>query len=206
MYRNDQPAIASMVAVGEDGWENRAAGVALTALFTVKTQTQTVLKHTENFRDKAGNSIYMQRRMLWGAIQRGEHVHAFRMARASIEVGDYARALLYLCALDGLGLAKAGFTLQMIWGVTGCIDTRNAEQFGVKAPKSVKSSSDKVAYEHAARYVALCDKLGGSEYLWDNWCMGVANSKEGKRYNGDGDALSREHTIWVANILQGMGM
>ena len=46
--------------------------------------------------------------------------------------------------IHGLGLAKAGFACQLIYGVSACLDSHNLERFGI-SPNAIKSSTFKNA-------------------------------------------------------------
>lgn len=80
--------------------------------------------------------------------------------------------------LPGLGLVKGGFCNQLIFGLTGCIDTHNIEMYKTD-PREFTASRFKRArarkrVELATAYKRQCAALGGPEMLWDNWCEYVA--------------------------------
>ena len=83
--------------------------------------------------------------------------------------------LRYAAGLPGLGLAKAGFFLQMTYGLSGCLDTHNSTRLGVSPSlfrgRSIKESKTaKTRARWATRYNGTIYRAGGTERLWDTWC------------------------------------
>lgn len=78
----------------------------------------------------------------------------------------------------GLGLIKGGFFLQMCFGVSGCVDSRNQEDFALSAMEArrwkakPKHLSDASRMRHSQAYNEFINYLGGTEQLWDFWCAG----------------------------------
>lgn len=72
--------------------------------------------------------------------------------------------------IPGLGIPKAGFCMQLIYGKVGCLDSHNIELYGLK-PRAFRADGCNTATlaHRCALYVELCRQLGGSEALWDNW-------------------------------------
>lgn len=96
-----------------------------------------------------------------------------------------ADSLVYTLAdTPGLGLAKAGFVAQLAYGVSGCLDSRNVTQYRLngrtfdahrfKRAKRLATRRRIVAY-----YNGLCETLGGTAYLWNQWCMYCAEQWSG---------------------------
>ena len=86
--------------------------------------------------------------------------------------------LRYAAGLPGLGLAKAGFFLQMAYGLSGCLDTHNLAHLGISPGlfrgRSVKDSkSPKTRARWASRYNGVIYRAGGTERLWDSWCSAI---------------------------------
>lgn len=86
--------------------------------------------------------------------------------------------LLYFAGLEGLGLAKGGFAVQLIFGLAGCIDSHNVTRFNLNA-NEFKASRFKAAKQWSTRYqfldayIDLLGLCGGTERLWDEWCTYV---------------------------------
>lgn len=78
-------------------------------------------------------------------------------------------------SIHGLGLAKAGFCAQLIYGVSACLDSHNIERFGLSYA-ALKSSTFKGAKtlktrrKWIARYCDYVEQCGGTESIWDSWC------------------------------------
>jgi len=107
-----------------------------------------------------------------------------------------ADCLYRLTQVPGLGLAKAGFVMQLAIGMAGCIDSHNVTMYGVN-PNALKMGKVKAkkALEKAKMYLELCDKLGGTEKLWDNWCNFVA-TRHPKHFE-DGYDVSARHCSYL---------
>jgi len=78
--------------------------------------------------------------------------------------------------VPGLGLAKAGFTVQLITGAVGCLDSHNMRLYDVPAsllrlPNTLSTHARRVKIEV---YRELCKSLGGSASLWEQWCLLMA--------------------------------
>jgi len=118
-----------------------------------------------------------------------------------------AECLYQLTKIPGLGLAKAGFVMQLSIGMAGCIDSHNVTMFGVN-PNALKMGKVKAekALEKAKMYLDLCEKLGGTEFLWDNWCNFVA-VRHPKHFQ-DGNDVSARHCSYLGikpqSFLEGL--
>lgn len=113
---------------------------------------------------------------------------------AAITVDDTAGALLELTALPGIGLAKAGFILQLM-GVTdvACWDSQNMARIPEAA--EILRKLGKPTRETALAYRALCIKHGASEGMWNDWCAYIA-AKPGNGKLGGADGVSALHVQW----------
>ena len=102
----------------------------------------------------------------------------------------------YLASLHGLGFAKAGFAVQMLYGLSGCLDSVNIQRLGIdpyitrsragERPVKLGTYRDRVA-----KYNHVCHLFGGSAKLWDDWCEAIA-----RRYPSqfkDANAVSAYH-------------
>lgn len=87
--------------------------------------------------------------------------------------------------IRGLGLAKAAFTVQMLYNEMGCLDAHNLREIGV----SLKEVSGK-SIPRRKRYLEV-QASRTSQVWWDGWCTFLA-----KRYPGmyrDGNEVSESH-------------
>lgn len=78
----------------------------------------------------------------------------------------------------GLGLVKAGFACQLIYGVSGCVDTHNLQRFGLAygtfAPRKASSKRMATRERRARDYNSFVEAHGGTEGLWNSWCAWLA--------------------------------
>jgi len=88
-----------------------------------------------------------------------------------------AEKLLSMTSIPGIGIVKAGFILQLCTGKVGCLDVHNLKMFGFSesAFKFSKSVKQNTALAKCNLYIETCEKLGGSRYLWNNWCRFIAD-------------------------------
>lgn len=100
--------------------------------------------------------------------------------------------------VPGLGLAKAGFVAQLTRGVIGCVDGHNAKQYDVhpgqltfpKGRMTIRAQNHKLE-----AYVNLTRWIGGSEYMWKQWCVLMA-AKYPETY-GSPEEVSRQHVTLI---------
>ncbi len=81
--------------------------------------------------------------------------------------------LAHLAGLYGLNVAKAGFACQLLYGVSGCLDSVNMERFGLPSGFCKGFSALRTPRgrrRRVSRYNGMVYKLGGTEYLWNSWC------------------------------------
>ena len=92
-----------------------------------------------------------------------------------------ARELIeYFASLWGFGPAKAGFVVQIIYGIGGCLDTHNLKRFNIPMRTFDNYSQIKTITgrrRKITRYVDLVYDLGGPEILWNTWCQYVAKGQ-----------------------------
>jgi hypothetical protein len=99
--------------------------------------------------------------------------------------------LLYkeVLKIKGLGLAKAGFALQMLGYNVACLDTHNLKRLGY-------GSSHFNRKDRLEEYLEVVKKEG-AEYWWDTWCNLIPQTSGKNRDFKDADEVSYTHTIAV---------
>tara|TARA_R100001126_G_scaffold98989_1_gene73928 strand:+ start:2376 stop:2960 length:585 start_codon:yes stop_codon:yes gene_type:complete len=125
-----------------------------------------------------------------------EYIHAnYKQLHKDIFDPDLSLAekILSVSSIPGIGIVKAGFVLQLCIGKVGCLDTHNLRMFGFSdsAFKFSKTTTRNTALAKARLYIETCEKLGGSEFLWDNWCEFIA-AKYPKHFTS-ADQVSQMH-------------
>lgn len=109
-----------------------------------------------------------------------ERTHSYCEHIVESDASDRSKSaalLEHLGGLHGFGLAKAGFVVQLAYGLAGCLDTHNLTRFGLpkRAFRDFKLLKSSAARRHAiARYLTACEDAGGCAALWDSWCEYVA--------------------------------
>lgn len=104
--------------------------------------------------------------------------------------------MLVFSHIEGLGLAKGGFAVQLIFGLSGCLDSQNVARFNLNACE-FKASLFKGAKQWSRKYQLLDTYLdivhfcGGTAKLWDEWCIYV-HQQNPARYKS-AEHVSRIH-------------
>ena len=91
-------------------------------------------------------------------------------------VDQPSNLLNYLASQYGLNLAKAGFACQLAYGVSGCLDIVNVERLGLPKrlfPNHGQLKTPTARWKRVRKYNALVTEAGGTERLWDDWCIAM---------------------------------
>ncbi|MEK9895073.1 MAG: hypothetical protein VW518_01425 [Burkholderiaceae bacterium] len=104
-----------------------------------------------------------------------------------------AEKILSMTSIPGIGIVKAGFIVQLCTGQVGCLDVHNLKMFGLTEStfKFSKSVRQNTALAKINLYIETCQKLGGSEFLWDNWCEFIA--KKYPKHFKSAEEISKMH-------------
>ncbi len=86
----------------------------------------------------------------------------------------------YIVQTPGLGPVKAGFAMQLIRGVWGCLDSINQRFYGneIKLPTGSDVKTKERGVDMYVEYLNNLEKLYNepiSQKLWDDWCDIVAH-------------------------------
>lgn len=198
MYRNHAIEIQREAQASPSAFED----VLLFVLATIQEPLERLSDAMASIREAGADSPY-----LWGMKRRGyrdvrEHgaaLHARLMARRNAGPGWEADAIVDIVdTIHGIGTAKAGFVMQLVFGAVGCLDSHNLARFGLKKESFAIAPTIKrqITKQRKAReYVATCETLGGCEFLWDSWCDHVAGLRPDTWR--DGHAVSAAHLVAV---------
>ncbi len=104
--------------------------------------------------------------------------------------------MMRLLDVPGLGLAKAGFVMQMMFGRVGCMDVHNVRRLykvnvaDVTFSKSAKLETKK---KKVMNYVSLFTGARTTEKIWDSWCEQVMWNQCNRGRFSSADEVSRLH-------------
>jgi len=200
MFERDQALIAEYAQASPENM----AGVYRFVLATIQQPLEQVGEIKADFEEKGEASRYAfaskRTALQWLADPANvDSMYAIAMARK--EAGRDA-LLAVFAELPGLGIVKAGFMVQLCFGVSGCLDTHNMKRldinpnrFAAARYKGAKTEATKQAIRD--EYHAAVDRLGGCEALWNSWCDYVATLRPAKWESGD--VVSRYHSAVIAN-------
>ncbi len=177
MYAEHQPQLSSLGRSGPDGF----ARICTFALLTIRVSLWDANKDYPLVRQ--GNR---QVRSVFGNKHQGldfvnaEAEQLYERCEAAFELSlsdeDAETVILgILCEIPCIGPAKAGFITQMVYGLSGCIDSHNLTRFGLhertfRLDKKRLRASPVRRFAILRDYNAFCLKVGGSRRLWDDWC------------------------------------
>ena len=194
MYKDDIKEINRYCQQGPDQLMDMIMMVSL----SIRQHWSVVGTAMEDYRENGIDS-----RFLWGHKKRAllylmEHIDyiytdAMRVSRR--ERQDFELMNIFL-EIPGIGLAKAGFIVQMFNGSVGCIDTHNARRLNIPASVLRYDSGCKWQVKEAKiiGYLRAC-KARRSEWLWNTWVNLIAK-KYPKHFNGP-DHVSRVHLEYL---------
>ena len=128
------------------------------------------------------------------------HWHLQTLHNSEHSEADKANHMLsYVTSeVPGLGLIKAGFLIQLTYGLSACLDTHNLKRFGIpprtfRSDKFKELKTPKSRLRKVKQYHGACERFGGTEALWDTWCQFIAD-KYPHRYKNAFD-VSRQHCV-----------
>ena len=164
-------------------------------LLSIQQQWTTIGKQLEDL-DRLGldsKFLFGSKKAGWDYITSNKvvlynYIQDYKQGKISI-----AEVLVELASIPGIAIVKAGFILQLTTGKVGCLDCHNLRRFDLSPNvfKVGKQISYNTFLKKASLYVIMCEKLGGSEYLWDSWCNALAD-KYPNTYK-DGNEVSALH-------------
>ena len=197
MYKTHQPRISRFALQSAD---NMAKVMTMVSL-SIQQPWHAVGKQLADVM-----TVGRKSRFLWGS--KGKLFDYVQKHKADLFVSlhDYkknritlAELLVRFAEVDGLGLVKAGFVLQLCLGKVGCLDIHNLRMYGVNPSdfKYGKNATLETKLRIAELYIAMCEKLGGSEKLWDTWCDNLAQNPRCRKYFTSKHHVSRVHCEFV---------
>ncbi len=111
--------------------------------------------------------------------------------------------------IHGLGLAKAGFVCQLIYGVSACLDSHNIARFNIpwshmKSATFKNARTIKTRRKWITRYCDYVEQAGGGanhcESLWDSWCDFVYNRPDETGFKMNGNQLAYNSAYHVSAL------
>lgn len=178
MYATEQPKLSALGRSGPDGFKR----ICTFVLLTIKSPLYDASKDYILVRKGERSNV----RSLFGSKHDGlayldhhcdELWEACEDAYEHLDDDDAADCILgILTRIPGIGVTKAGFIAQIIYGLSGCIDTHNLKRFGLPETtfKLRKGGAHKTRSALVQMYNQFCRKVGGTATLWDDWCAYVS--------------------------------
>jgi len=189
MYKSHQPLISRWAREDSENLRDVMQFVILTVRCPLRRAVgdlHALRSPNDNERDDT------ERSALWGWKHEAysyveanhEHIHAHLedLWASSGKPSVVEDAMLaYVSSLPGFGMVKAGFVLQIAYGISGCLDSHNVRRYGLDAnaigAKKAKVKRPVTRMKHVRNYRRMVETLGGTEALWDTWCAYVAENQ-----------------------------
>ena len=182
MYRQHATKIQAYAQQSADNLEHVGQFVA----FTIHAPFDDAISRLQSYRDGRYQELdeviqATHQAIAWLTTHKSDlHWHLqdiYYSPYSDAEKADYM--LSYVAAeVPGLGLVKAGFLIQLTYGLSACLDTHNMQRFNIK-PKSFdhfkRLKTAKTRHRKVKAYHNLCNRSGGTEKIWDTWCAYVAD-------------------------------
>ena len=107
--------------------------------------------------------------------------------------------IMLFLEVPGLGIPKSAFVVQLLTGMSGCMDVHNLRKYLPEAdtskgtPNMFQTSrlNRHTQSEKVFDYIDLVEKAGGSTSMWIEWCNHIAVLQP-KYFNG-GKEVSKLH-------------
>ena len=187
MFAEHQPKLAELGRSSPDGFERIATFVLLTIRVPLRDAVSDyrLLRRGEHavrslFGAKHSGLAYIREHKadLWA---RCEYVYETSDDETAADV-----MLGIVSEIPGIGATKAGFILQMIYGLSGCIDTHNLTRFGLSEKHFYyeKRWGAQRRAQHLRDYNKFCHSIGTAS-LWDGWCNYLAENDPINYASGD---------------------
>ena len=153
-------------------------------VLSIKTPFHTMSKQMQDYRKHGLSSKYVwgfKKQTLEYLLENRSDLYRRLMAASRIDVSKNARDRLMmemLTQVPGLGLVKAGFVMQMMFGRVGCIDVHNSRRFRKVTPKDLQFSPTAkftTRLQKIDNYIDICKGHRSTSKLWDQWCDLIAD-------------------------------
>ena len=170
MFANHQPQLSRLGRSDPDGLTR----IATFALCTIRQPLRIACADYPAVRQGDTSSLFGAKHAGVAALRTrsAEWHERCEAAYETLDDIDAANVILgVLTEIPCLGPAKAGFVCQMIYGLSGCIDTHNLVRFGL--PPRPWRIDNRRRHATLRDYNAFCHRIGTAA-LWDGWCTYLA--------------------------------
>ena len=174
MFAEHQPQLSRLGRASPDG----LLRIATFALCTIRQPLRIACADYKLVRSGDTGSLFGAKHA--GLAYLGRHApELWEACEYAYETADDDTAsnliLSTLSRVPMLGPAKAGFVTQMVYGLSGCVDTHNLARFDLPLRHFEVNKRNPNRVRAIVRdYNAFCRKVGGTAALWDGWCQYLA--------------------------------
>lgn len=192
MYDEHQPLLSRLGRSGPDGFKR----IATFALCTIRMPLhRAVLDYPYAVQGRPCVAIFGAKHFGLAELEERAATYYEWCERAyhDLEGEELEDELLSIVSsIPSIGPAKGGFIVQMIYGVSGCLDGHNLARFNIperafRLDRALRPGRRSAVIHD---YNRVCRQLGGTRALWDSWCAYLADRDA--NYN-DAEHVSRLH-------------
>ncbi len=198
MYATDQPIVAKH-ATTVAGFVDTLNMVSL----SIRNPWHKVGSMLKDVDKNGAGSIYLKNgtKAAFYAYVTSHAVSLKADCDALAAAGDTVGLIYRLTQIPGLGIVKAGFVAQLVYGVGGCLDCHNLKRLGLKESAFKLTGKEHLDKTRIAIYVDAINRAGGTAQLWDDWCVYLAlYTPNAKNWTGGPSAVSKAHWWYLARI------
>lgn len=179
MYQTHQPIISGWAQAHPDN----LARVIQFAILSARVQFSRmpyVIEHAA--RGESGDGFYGYKVRAYAEAWHRREAHHWHLLDIWSNPWDCRReranqVLDYLCGnVYGLSTVKAGFVAQMVFGVSGCLDSVNTQRLELptRYARICPTTTPPARRRLIQKYNGMIYRLGGPRKLWDDWCAVIA--------------------------------
>ena len=170
MYATHQPLIAHYAASSPQALSD----VLIFVQATINQHFYRVPTIVEDIRERGIESRFLNRVKKASLTHIKAHERELHQLFCT-SVGCDADALVkHIVEYPGFGIVKAGFVVQLVVGMSGCLDVHNLRRLGLnKNAFRIDSCSTEALTTRVKLYNSICHDIGTGT-LWDDWCTLVA--------------------------------
>ena len=191
MFATHQPEIAEIARSSSEGFFS----VVLMAMVSANIPFHKVGVAMEDTQREGSTSKWLRGSKREGYAALKEQQESLWVEYTTVwdfdPIGYSEVALLRLLEIPGLGLVKAGFSVQLLLGQLGCLDVHNQALYGI-SPELTRARKHlpHLLPRKVQKYSEVVNRYG-SEFLWDSWCIHMA--KTYPKHFLSGEAVSAYH-------------
>jgi hypothetical protein len=194
VFNNHQPLIGSWARQSPRNFAN----VGLFVQLTIRVPLIRAVEDVKRYQEGDWSPLFAFKLDAVKAFEREAEARLYALEK---DIGDRDAQLLTAASWLGFGPVKGGFLLQLVYGVSGCLDSHNIRRLGINPrmfdAHRFKKGRLRTRIRMVKEYHQIVDAAGGTQELWDDWCDAIAESN--RHTWNDGTEVSKAHALACIN-------